>query len=967
MTQKRIAVKGNYVFKNHYGSSCGYTKVKLAQDLRLMRRLDECFSEIEGQDHACQEVKAYLFDILHRTREKGVGGCILFAGAPAVGKTMVAEKVAEALGYPYLRLDMSGYGDKESSVHDFKGINPSYKEADRGVVTGFVLDHPCSVILFDEIEKAHPNVLKLLLQVLERGELEDACTKQMVSFRDVILIATTNAGSEIYDKALGRYTFCKTPQSAIIKAMKRDVNPTTGLRSFSEPLVSRFSAGRLIMFNKLRPEVEHRIVASEIRKQLAYYSDIYGLSFSVDEGALAKLLILNQGEAADIRTYMKAGSEHLRLGRIAESVSEQGEDDSFSCLAHKIDLADAEPQAKALLEEEAVARILVYGDESSRRLFRSGSPGRRSKKTEYLFADKDTKLSKLSHMDLSAAIIYIGEDRDPSFARQLFDAAVALEDIPVYVYTKRAVGRSEFFYYHQNGATGCYSPALYSRGLDRWVADIEEGLTLSCVTRQLFRSGKILGFDTDYRYDRQRRSVTVTVHNLRIVAAIEGQDEDTFVSAREIPNVSFDDIVGADTAKQELKSAARYITRFKEYRRAGMRIPRGLLLDGSPGTGKTMLAKAFAAYAQLPFIQMNATSFLHSYVGQGAAHVRHVFATARKYAPAVIFVDEIDAIARSRTGRGAESRHTDDLTNAFLSELDGFADHSGAPVFVIAATNFSTRKEDTLLDEAFLSRFDRRIHVSLPDLAQRETFLRMETAKLDNVSVSREMYRSLAKRSVGWSPRELCIVVHNGARLYEAAHSRVGLDDSALKEAFESHNDGEAGKPSAEALERSAYHEAGHAVVAYALGIPPVFTTVVARSNYGGYVYTADEEKTGYTKEELLNRICMALAGRAGEVARYGEGGISTGASGDFRSASRMAQSMIGEYGMDEELFLYADGEDRAALRERAQAVMKEQYARAVELVAQKMPYVRAVAKALIEKNSLDDRELSAIMSKKLR
>ena len=244
-----------------------YATVRLGEDFALIERLTAALSEVKGQDYARHVVEEYLFGIAHRQNAKGVGGLLLFAGPPAVGKTMMAEKIAEALGRPYLRVDLSSFNDKESFCDAF-GLNPSYKSAEAGFLTSFVLEHPVCVVLLDEMEKCHPNVRARFLQVFERGEVQDLFLKKSVSFRDVIVIVTTNVGKAIYDKDFVTYNLSKTPQSVIIKELRSEIDPQFNVPYFTDALVSRFTQGKIVFFNKLRPETLHLIAKEEMDRHM---------------------------------------------------------------------------------------------------------------------------------------------------------------------------------------------------------------------------------------------------------------------------------------------------------------------------------------------------------------------------------------------------------------------------------------------------------------------------------------------------------------------------------------------------------------------------------------------------------------------------------------------------------------------------------------------------------------------------
>lgn len=962
--ETKAILKSKRVFKSPFeDSNADYAGTKLKIDADKIKRAEELLNDIEGQELACQSVKEYLFGINHRSHEKGLGGSLLFAGAPAVGKTILAERIAKLLNRPFLRIDMSTKNDRESSVFELFGIHQSYKAAEEGILTKFVKENPVSVVLADELEKAHPNVINAFLQVIERGEIEDKYTKKLVNFRDVIIIFTTNVGKDIYNKEIGKYIFANTSESTLVRALSSEIRQDTKAPYFSEALVSRLSSGKMVMFNRLRPEVIHRILVNDIKKQVNFIKHIYSVDTQVQSELLAQLLILKSGENADIRGLLKSSSEMFDkcVSCGAETATDAESENLFDKIKIQIDLEDGSSEVKELLNNTNKSRVLVYCKSKDKKKFTQHE----SEKIEFIFADASLDVKNIPTLDVTAVIIDVESRNDPA-SRKLFDYCAKVEELPTYVYSTKDVGRSFFYYYVNSGATECHSPRLNKGSLKDFIGKIVGGLDLSYIAQTLFRSCKVVNFDIDYEYDRDSHLVNAKIHSLRVETAMDASHKDAFVGEREIPNVKFDDVIGAEEAKTELMRAAKVIKNYKKYLRDGIRVPRGMLLEGEPGTGKTMLAKAFASELGLPFIQKNATEFLIKWVGDGAKSIRELFATARRYSPCVIFVDEIDVIAKSRTDNPSDSHHTQDLTNAFLSELDGFANDTGAPVFVICATNFSTRKGESALDSAFLRRFDKKIHVELPKNEEREKFLALMLSRVKGSLVTEEKIKLIAKRSVGWSLADLNLVIQNAVRRYEDEKGSVGVDDAYLNEEFEGFSDGRQKTSKDEDIKKTAIHEAGHAVVGNALGIPSVYTTIISRGNYGGYVYFADEEKTTYTKDELLNKICMALAGRASEVLEYGEAGINTGAGGDIKTASNIARNMICSYGMVDGCFLFLEGKGERMpdfVIEKAQAILSEQYNRALKIVKERKNKIDRVAKELMDKNSLSEEELEALLT----
>ena len=952
-------LKSNRIFVNPFAGSSNesYAGAKLERDLQMIKALDAAFIGIEGQERACQKIKEHLFGMEHRSHTHGVGGLIVLMGPPATGKTAISERIAEALGVPFLRLDLTGYNDKEVSNIELFGMQASYKSAEEGKLTSFVAANPCSVVLLDEFDHAHVNVVRNFMQIFERGSTHDRFTGKQVSFRDTVFVITTNVGKSIYDVSMSKYNFADVSDKTLVDALRSEQNDVTGSPAFPGAMVSRFASGKVIMMNRLRPEVVRKIVMKHIEKWAEYYADLYRITVNPDVARLAELFILSAGEGADIREHVKNVKEHFErlIERAAKLAEDSGSKRYFSGVDYAITMDGATPEARALFEGGNKARILLISSDGAPDTVKEHS----GSKAEFITSDTPVSGARLRKLDLSACIIHA----DTEGAMRAFRLAIAEDTFPVYVYSRREGVCHSFFYdYNDRGATGVYSPEISSESFAEWVGGIVSGIDLSSISGEIFRTGKALSYETHLTYNPETRRVTVVIDSMGVQMALRSGDLDSFVDSRSIPDVTFDDVIGAEAAKTELRIATTAMKNYKRYLREGVRIPKGVLLSGEPGTGKTLLAKAVANEAKLPFIQLNATEFLKKYVGEGSGNIREKFRVARKYAPCVMFIDEIDVIAKRRTGE--DYHHTDNLVNTFLSEMDGFSEHTSAPVFVIAATNFSTRKGETALDEAFLRRFDSKIHIGLPDLKNRELFMKRQLAAMPGADVSDTAVSSIAKRSVGWSLADLNLVLRNAQRKYESVHGVFGLSDAILVEEFDSFGDGKENKTTEEEKRRTAYHEAGHAVLAHLLGLPLVYSTINSRAGYGGYVYVADEDKTGYTRAELLNRICMTLGGRASECRSFGEDGITTGASSDIRAASRTALSILCEYGMDDSL-LYVSREDAMRSPEliaKANRILTAELSRAADLLAANGAAVEAVANGLLTDGSLDGERIKQLI-----
>ncbi len=954
MNNKNNVLMSNQNYENPFSKSnnIDYASEQLFDKVKFAKKLDEEFITIKGQDALVQRIKEKLFDSSYENSNKVTA--FFMVGAPGVGKTASSVKIAKCLGLSYKLFSASGYTDMQMAMPLLTGSQRSFKDAKAGILTNFVYQNPFSVVIVDEIEKAHPSVLQLFLGILEEGVCYDNFLEKEISFKNCIIIFTSNACKEIWDRS-DRYVFSDVPTSTIIKSLRREIHPQMKLPVFSEAFISRIS-GNIWFYNNLRPQTIKEIVVQAIGEEVKKAYDIDKLTYKLNAEALAELLILNGGESADLRTLLATvknffASLKTRSTQVANEISMDRK--LFDKINVEISIEDATEDALRLLKNNHSARVLVSDKQILKRKDLSDN-------VELIIADSVIDARKVNVLDISLAIL----DAKNTNARQIFDAVMAQGDIPVYVYSDDESSKSDLFYYIDHGAT-----ETSTVGITKWATDIVKSISFTYAVSTARRSGKVFNYDCDIKYDADNHDVNVRLHNIRTEIAKDASDESGFVSERDIPDISFDQIIGAEDAKKELLRASRYLLEYKKYKREGLRIPKGILLHGEPGTGKTMLAKALASYCKMPFIQKNGTEFLQRYIGQGVQSIRELFQTARKYAPCVVFIDEIDIIAHDRSSEYSEKHFTQDLTNAFLSELDGFNTQNQAPVFVVAATNFDVAKGSTKLDEAFLRRFDTKIYVDLPSCDERMAYIKMEMSKIPNNTVTTEQISSIAKRAVAWCLADLNLVIQNSIRRYEDETGELGLNNQSLIESFESFHDGEEKKhPDEKTMERIAYHEAGHAVLSSVLGYPTIHTTIISRNNYGGFVQSGDENKTLYTQKDLLDRISILLAGRASELMFCQE--LTTGASGDIRSASNLAMRMICDYGMSDDgslLFIEQSGNSNLSeQKEKANKILTTQYERAQKLIQDYREAVEKVANELLRKNSLTEEELKAIINNHL-
>jgi cell division protease FtsH len=442
------------------------------------------------------------------------------------------------------------------------------------------------------------------------------------------------------------------------------------------------------------------------------------------------------------------------------------------------------------------------------------------------------------------------------------------------------------------------------------------------------------------------------------------------LNANDKETTTFKDVAGCDEAKEEVKEIVDFLKDPKRFTKIGASIPKGVLMVGPPGTGKTLLARAVAGEAGVPFLSISGSDFVEMFVGVGAARVRDTFEQARKLAPCIIFIDEIDAVGRQRgAGVGGGNDEREQTLNSLLVEMDGFDGQAG--VIVIGATNRSD-----VLDAALLrpGRFDRQVFVDLPDLRGREAVLAVH-AKRFQLAPSVDLQR-VARITTGMSGADLANLLNEGA-LHAGRRNREKVEMVDIEEARDKISYGRERRRVMDAvdLRNTAYHEAGHAVVQALIddgALPLHKVTILPRGRaLGMAMLMPTKELLGYTRQRLLDYICMAMAGRVGEKVISGE--ISNGASSDIKQATRFARQMVCDWGMSD-LGPIAFGEnsdtvflgreisrtqthsDETARRidEAISAIVREQYARAEKLIADNAEAHRKIAEALLLHETLD-------------
>lgn len=441
--------------------------------------------------------------------------------------------------------------------------------------------------------------------------------------------------------------------------------------------------------------------------------------------------------------------------------------------------------------------------------------------------------------------------------------------------------------------------------------------------------------------------------------------------------VTFKDVAGNESAKQDLEEVVDFLKEPKKYEKLGAKIPRGVLLAGEPGTGKTLMARAVAGEASVPFFSISGSEFAEMFVGVGASRVRDLFAKAKKNAPSIIFIDEIDAVAHKRDARGGAGREDEQTLNQILVEMDGFDNDSG--VIVIAATN-----RVDMLDKALLrpGRFDRHVNVTLPERKDRLEILNVH---FKNKPVEKSVnLDALAAKTAGSSGADLANIA-NEAAITAAREGHKEITNSDLTEAFERVAIGPERKSKVmneNERKLTAYHEAGHAIVGHVLpdSDPVHKVTIIPRGRTGGVTWFLPPEDRSYKSiYELKDILARAMGGRIAEKLVFGEDAVTTGASSDLQHVAQLSKEMVVDEGMGKQTrnLVFPEGEtgyytistgkpysEKTAelIDQEVKLLSDEATARAEAVLKANRPVLDRLAEALLKQETLEEKELEPLL-----
>ncbi len=941
---------------------------------------DALLSVVKGQNPAVHKfIQGYNRGELLKQTEKGnhPRTYFFFFGPPGVGKTFLAETAAEYLGIPNRKFNMSEYASQQSH-EDLIGVSTIYKGAKEGTLVRFVRENPECLLIFDEIEKAHLNVIRQFLQILGSGEIYNVYREEVTSFRDATIIFTSNVGRELYsDRSINLPSL---PEKVLIDAIEKEKN-SMGLPALPPEICSRIASGNTVVFNHLSVQHLVEIIRGNFDEIVEGMKREYDVNVTYAK-ELPLLFLYKIGGELDARVAVGQSGLFLKneiFELLRQLENEEGKT-KIKNIRIDIEWKGMDKELKSLFKNNEKAEVLVFSD------------------NEKMFSDlgddyKIHRVATLAEADQliknDISVVYI----DPFYGKSEDDETVlSISDyntdgvklfhnlteknsgLPIYLLEMDgSFSETDKRTFLQEGAFGTVSiRSDQASSFKRKFIQTMDELYMEKESVNFSQRGWVIDFGTKQEKTDKDGKVRILFYGLKKKMAVDIESRGSILSDAERPNIRFKDVIGAEKAKDDLRYFVNYLLNPRKFLMNGGKTPKGVLLYGPPGTGKTMLAKAMAGESDVTFLQTSATEFMNKYAGESEANIRRIFAKAKKYAPSIIFIDEIDAIGKQRTGSD-NTAHTEGMLNALLTEMDGFSSgDSTKPVFVLAATNYGAGEEGdgvARLDEALIRRFDNKIYVDLPNESERKEYILLMKEKKKMTSVTEAAAQSIAERTTGQSLAILQNVIDLAFR--NANKENRTVTDSDLLTALEEYLHGEKKERSPEYYKEVAIHEMGHAYVSYILGDKPSYITIESRGNFGGYMqHSNSEEVTGYTKEDLLGKIRTSLAGRAAEQVFFGkEKSLNTGASSDLHHATELAWRIICSYGMTDDSLIVLDKEDifKSALAaeyvSKVNKLLEEEMKKTVSIIEGAKDKIQKLADVLVKENRLTGAQFEELMS----
>ncbi|MCD4751403.1 MAG: AAA family ATPase [Thermoanaerobaculales bacterium] len=945
--------------------------------------------KVVGQQDAVQQIADAIFQakISARDDQQSPQIVLLFLGPPGVGKTYTAQLLGEALTVgdkeAFLRLDMSAFADHEG-FRGLVGFEPSYQGARPGILTEFGKEHPEGLILVDEVEKSHTSVQNLLLQLLDYGILEDKFTREKISFAGNIVAFTTNLGRELYSTSLGGSISADEGNSrpAVLEALSGATHPMTGLPVLRPELVSRLAKGYPILFKHLTPMALEEIAALALSELAVELELQLGLSLQPVDERILTLLIQRLGPDLDARSLtagvpltVKDAIRTVLSERRTELFGEKGNWERVRNLVLDLPRGDGGRLLDTIYN--GGDRFLMISSNVDQE-----SLGGRFPELAWSFAKTSEFKEALRRNPPEIALIDLSLEAEDAGAPAIAPAARLIRkirevqpELPLYIFSSRPlVGgeleRTKDRLLRNSGARGFLvgDPKSWETGEKGTLAQIRLSVLRERYLREAFRTRQTANFQWDVSLDFEGKEGTLSLRpiDLHIKTVVASKDRTARLTFTGIPSERFSDLAGGHEAKRRLREILTWMRNPEALRSLGIRLPAGILLEGPPGNGKTLLARATAGEAGLPFFAVSATDFASKWVGESESNIRELFERAAMYAPSIVFIDEIDAIAGQR-GASQNSVH-DSMLNQLLVSMDGFSERD-KPVFFLAATNRSD-----ILDPALKrpGRFDLIITVGNLDVEARLELLKSKTAQLP---LAKDVdLGAVARSAMGLSGAQLARAVQEAAILALRQTEKDGRDRDLLLVTMEQFREAvttvryglriEGALPPETEMRRTAVHEAGHAIIGELERAGSVHqATILPRGRALGFVESLPEsEFASITVSGIRSRIRTALAGRGAEIIAFGVEEVSAGCSQDLAVATQVATLAVSRYGMSSTVGpvsilalreLLPEGTSVEAIQTEVESMLRQEEQNVQRHLEENRDALEAVATLLIEHESV--------------
>lgn len=894
----------------------------LAQHRKVGQLKEYCQQHIFGQDQAVATVADMVAASLS-AKKAGCMGIATFMGASGSGKTALAESLTQAVntvfgsGYHTLVLNMEMFTDQQSAMKLF-GSGSQYVDSSLGDLTTEVICFPRTVIVLDEIEKAHTNVIQAMLTLLEKGQIKDQTSNNLVDFSQCFFIFTTNLGQKAAAQALS------DSKTLDLKAL---LAATPGQHGLSPELISRLAGGYLALFKPL--SAQHLLAVADRATVIAQADQ----SFQWPQN-MAELILETLGGDLEPRSIMaqpaKLKSQIMR--HVCQAVEEADTDPAISV---SITEDITEFHFAVLTQQPKLKRLL---------------------KAHFNHCTVVSSISRLktlaSNSKLSALLL-------PCDATAETFSAAQATGLPIYGFNASAVIYP--LYTPPAGLEKVYQlPEFSQAAITQLVQQMAKRQRLLNTMAQWRARNMTVSFD--YKLEVEPERIAVTLTNPVYEQRFRHEDfEPGFMQTPCVPDTSFKDLIGLDTLKQQMGFILQTLRGHNNF---VLDMPKGYLLAGLPGTGKSYFAKAVAGECQVPFIPVNAADMM---CGNVVDNINHLFDVAERYAPCIVFFDEFDAVALNRQTSSTVGRLA---VNTLLTRLDGF-NQSQNPVFVLAATNFARSLDPAIMRHG---RFDKVVNIPLPDIQARTRFIKncAEQYQFDIPAKTLQQFaRKISGATFGFIAnlfRDMQLTILTEQKPFHAAM----LDEQLLTATIG--NKKAISTISAKTRLIVAYHETGHYLLNKRWFPNARCTSLSIQEHEGAGGVTAfdyDEEDTTNTRATIKARLQILLAGRAAEkLLSKDKDDITTGASHDIQQATKLARMAISDCGFSEALGL-ADFKQLPMLQQNVeQEVLKwlnEAYAESEAYLQQNWALVKTIAEELFEKEVLDQEILDKLANTLLR